>query len=64
MQDKDPAAAKRYVLLALAEAPRFRQAHRLLLKLISSAAFPQSGVPAESRKNPASTLPTIQEDAP
>ena len=62
MQDKDPAAAKRYVLLALAEAPRFRQAHRLLLKLISSAHFPQSGVPAhfpqsgvpaESRKNPA-----------
>jgi tetratricopeptide (TPR) repeat protein len=70
MQDKDPAAAKRYVLLALAEAPRFRQAHRLLLKLISSATFPQSGVPAESRKatprpDPVggqSELPTIQPD--
>ena len=50
LQNTDPAAAKRHVLLALAEAPRFRQAHRLLLKLISSAHFPQSGVPAESSK--------------
>ncbi|NIM21665.1 MAG: tetratricopeptide repeat protein, partial [Candidatus Latescibacteria bacterium] len=31
---KDPVRAKRHVLLALAEAPRFRQAHRLLLKII------------------------------
>lgn len=72
MQDKDPAAAKKYVLLALAEAPRFRQAHRLLLKLISSATFPPSGVPAESSKPTSrpdpvggqSGLPTTQEDAP
>jgi tetratricopeptide (TPR) repeat protein len=34
-QDRDPATAKRYVLEALADAPRFRQAHRLLLKLIN-----------------------------
>ena len=33
--DKDPAGAKKYVLTALAEAPRFREAHRLLLKIIS-----------------------------
>ena len=32
---KDPAGAKRHVLMALAEAPRFRQAHRLLLKIIN-----------------------------
>jgi tetratricopeptide (TPR) repeat protein len=35
LQHKDPAGAKRHVLLALAEAPRFRQAHRLLLKIIN-----------------------------
>ena len=35
LQDKDPASAKRHVLLALAEAPRFRQAHRLLLKIVN-----------------------------
>jgi len=34
LEQKDPAAAKRYVLLALAEAPRFRAAHKLLLKII------------------------------
>ncbi len=33
--EKDPAGAKRYVLTALAEAPRFREAHRLLLKIIN-----------------------------
>jgi tetratricopeptide (TPR) repeat protein len=34
LEDKDPAAAKRHVLVALAEAPRFRAAHKLLLKII------------------------------
>jgi tetratricopeptide (TPR) repeat protein len=34
LEDKDPATAKRYVLTALAEAPRFRQAHSLLLRLV------------------------------
>jgi len=34
LEQKDPDAAKRYVLLALAEAPRFRAAHKLLLKII------------------------------
>jgi tetratricopeptide (TPR) repeat protein len=33
LQHKEPVAAKRYVLTALAEAPRFREAHRLLLKM-------------------------------
>ena len=45
LERKDPAAAKRHVLLALAEAPRFRQAHRLLLQIINEsggAAKPQS----------------------
>ncbi len=34
LEQKDPDAAKRHVLLALAEAPRFRAAHKLLLKII------------------------------
>ncbi|MGB2862536.1 MAG: BTAD domain-containing putative transcriptional regulator, partial [Sedimentisphaerales bacterium] len=37
---KDPAKAKRHVLLALAEAPRFRQAHRLLLKIVNETREP------------------------
>ena len=40
LQDKDPAGAKRHVLLALAEAPRFRQAHRLLLKIANETRGP------------------------
>ena len=43
---KDPAEAKRHVLMALAEAPRFREAHHLLLKIINEAheqAAPESG---------------------
>jgi len=57
---KDPAGAKRHVLLALAEAPRFRQAHRLLLKIMDetrgqSAPAPESGEQNESI--------AVQEDA-
>jgi len=33
--ERAPLTAKRYVLEALADAPRFRQAHRLLLKIIN-----------------------------
>jgi tetratricopeptide (TPR) repeat protein len=33
LQNRDPAAAKRHVLKALADAPRFRQGHQLLLKM-------------------------------
>lgn len=35
-KDKDLVVAKRYVLEALADAPRFREAHRLLLDIISN----------------------------
>jgi tetratricopeptide (TPR) repeat protein len=45
---KDPDGAKRHVLTALAEAPRFREAHRLLLKIIN--------------ETPTSATPAIQED--
>jgi len=41
--DKDPIEAKRYVLLALAEAPRFREGHRLLLKIIEKTREQTSG---------------------
>ncbi|UCF16382.1 MAG: tetratricopeptide repeat protein [Phycisphaerales bacterium] len=37
LQDRDPARAKRHVLEALAEAPRFREAHRLLSKMTKQA---------------------------
>ncbi len=33
LQQRDPAAAKRHLLEALADAPRFREGHRLLLKM-------------------------------
>ena len=33
LQQRDPAAAKRHVLEALADAPRFREGHKLLLKM-------------------------------
>jgi tetratricopeptide (TPR) repeat protein len=36
LQKRDPAAAKRHVLEALADAPRFREGHRLLLTLPES----------------------------
>ena len=35
LQHKNPIEAKRHVLTALAEAPRFRQAHRLLLEIVN-----------------------------
>jgi tetratricopeptide (TPR) repeat protein len=39
LQSRDPAAARRHILEALADAPRFREGHRLLL------AFPTSETP-------------------
>jgi tetratricopeptide (TPR) repeat protein len=33
LQQRDPAAAKRHILEALADAPRFREGHKLLLKM-------------------------------
>jgi tetratricopeptide (TPR) repeat protein len=37
LQQRDPAAAKRHILEALADAPRFREGHRLLLKILGDA---------------------------
>jgi tetratricopeptide (TPR) repeat protein len=37
LEHTNPDEAKRHVLLALAEAPRFRQAHQLLLRIVSEA---------------------------
>ena len=33
LQQRDPVAAKRHILEALADAPRFREGHKLLLKM-------------------------------
>ncbi len=61
-QDQDPGTAKRYVLEALADAPRFRQAHRLLLKIISDNR-PDSSV-SEITPNNRDDLSAVQEAAP
>jgi len=37
LRKRDPRAARRHVLDALAEAPRFREAHKLLLELHGEA---------------------------
>jgi tetratricopeptide (TPR) repeat protein len=37
LQHKNPAEAKRHVLMALVEAPRFRQAHSLLLQIVNDS---------------------------
>ena len=42
LRDSDPARAKRYVLEALAEAPRFREAHRLLATIMKETSQPQA----------------------
>ena len=61
-QDLDPGTAKRYVLEALADAPRFRQGHRLLLKIISDTHSDSSG--SESTPNNQDDLSVIQENVP
>jgi tetratricopeptide (TPR) repeat protein len=69
---KDPAGAKRHVLLALAEAPRFREGHRLLLKIINETceqAAPESGkqVPISQQNSEMGAqqneTPVVEEDA-
>ena len=40
LADSDPTVAKRHVLDALADAPRYRAAHALLLKITEKAATP------------------------
>ncbi|MBN1506607.1 MAG: hypothetical protein JW955_07165 [Sedimentisphaerales bacterium] len=39
LQRRDPTLAKRHILDALADAPRFRQGHKLLLEILSVPAF-------------------------
>ena len=52
LEDKDPAEAKRHVLVALAEAPRFRAAHKLLLQIIEENGFLQhEPVPDEQKES-------------
>jgi len=55
---KDPAGAKRHVLLALAEAPRFREGHRLLLKIVNDTRGP-----AATKSDNQNGQPVVQEDA-
>jgi tetratricopeptide (TPR) repeat protein len=42
LQEREPAAAKKYILEALADAPRFREAHRLLLRMLENTGKPFS----------------------
>ena len=58
LQEEDPDAAKRYLLETLADAPRFREAHRLLLKMRDKAQEP----PPASQPDEEPVSPTIQED--
>jgi tetratricopeptide (TPR) repeat protein len=60
--DKDPGTAKRYVLEALADAPRFRQAHRLLLEIINDNRSDSSD--SKSTPNNQDDLSETQEDLP
>ncbi|MBN2181064.1 MAG: tetratricopeptide repeat protein [Sedimentisphaerales bacterium] len=54
LEQKDPAAAKKHVLTALSEAPRFRQAHKLLLKIIEENS-PEQNEPAPDKQVESST---------
>ena len=51
LQHRNPAEAKRHVLMALAEAPRFRQAHRLLLKIVNDAREPSDSIFNENEED-------------
>ena len=57
LEEKDPATAKRHVLTALAEAPRFRQAHKLLLEIVEKDTTEQN----KSELNNQNESPTTQE---
>lgn len=52
LQEEDPDAAKRYLLETLADAPRFREAHRLLLKMRNKAK--DAPPPAQPEETPTS----------
>jgi len=44
-RQRDPVGAKRHILEALADAPRFRQGHKLLLEILSESTPAQEGQP-------------------
>ena len=43
LKTSDPSSSRRHVLLALEQAPRFREAHRLLLELTNESVGPSAG---------------------
>ncbi len=53
LEEKNPQEAKRYVLSAIAEAPRFRDAQRLLLKMKEKDQEPQKDEPEKNVQNQA-----------
>ncbi|MHC4507435.1 MAG: tetratricopeptide repeat protein [Planctomycetota bacterium] len=57
LRHRDPAAAKKHILKALADAPRFRQGHRLLLEILDDNSKP-SGTTPQGQKQPT----MVQED--
>jgi tetratricopeptide (TPR) repeat protein len=57
LRQRDPAAAKRYILESLADAPRFREAHRLLLNILGNAGESSAPAPKNQPKPP-----VVQED--
>jgi tetratricopeptide (TPR) repeat protein len=58
LRRSDPVRAKRHVLEALADAPRFRKAHRLLLKILGDARKTEEPTIEDERRPP-----IIQEDS-
>ncbi|UCG48344.1 MAG: tetratricopeptide repeat protein [Phycisphaerales bacterium] len=43
LRHREPGAARKHILDALADAPRFRQGHRLLLEIVEAASGPPAG---------------------
>ncbi len=60
LEDKDPVTAKRHVLVALAEAPRYRQAHKLLLKIIEENTSQQHDSAPENQSESSTTQEELQ----
>ncbi len=52
LESTDPAQAKKHVLIALSEAPRFRDAHRLLLKIVDEDMKTSNEQPANQESTP------------
>jgi tetratricopeptide (TPR) repeat protein len=60
LEEKDPVTAKRHVLTALAEAPRFRRAHKLLLEIIEKNAPVQNKPEPDYQDNLSTTQEQVQ----